>query len=69
MAKKKCEGVPCGWIKTSISELALFGFFYFLQLYFGVRGNLVNNTLVLWVLLNLTVVFCPLFRKCCGYKE
>jgi len=69
MVKKKCEGVSCGWIKTLISELALFGFFYYLQLYLGVRENLVNNTIVLWGLLNLTVILCPLFRKCCEYKK
>ena len=67
--KMKCVGVSCAWIHTVISELALFGFLYYTQLYFGATGDLIKNTIVLWVLLNLAVVLCPLFRKCCEYKK
>ena len=67
--KKKCEGLSCAWIHTAISELALFGFLYYTQLYLGASGDLIKNTIVLWVLLNLAVVLCPTFKKCCEYKK
>ena len=67
--KKKCEGLSCGYICTAISELSLFGFLYYIQLYLGATGDLIRNTVVLWWLLNLAIILCPLFRNCCEYKK
>lgn len=47
-----------------ISEVSFFAFLYYVQYLFGVLGNLFLNSLVLWVLVNLSITFCPVVRRC-----
>lgn len=60
MAKKKrCEGAY--WI---VSEVAFYFLLYYLQHLLKVDANLWLSSLILWVLLNLTILACPVARKC-----
>lgn len=52
------------WIYGIISELSLYGFLYYVQMLLKVDGNLWISAAVLWVLLNLAIVLCPVVRKC-----
>lgn len=60
MAKNSSEAPY--WI---VSEAALYAFFYYLQYILGADGNLWLNSIVLWVLINAAIIFCPVLRKCC----
>ncbi len=52
------------WI---ISEVSFFAFLYYAQYLLGVDGSLLFSTFILWALLNLTIVFCPVMKEC--YKK
>ncbi len=52
------------WIYGIISEVSLFAFLYYLQYLLKVSGNLWLSSAILWVLLNLSIVLCPVIRKC-----
>lgn len=59
---KNNEGIY--WIT---SEAALYFFLYYVQKLLGVSGNLWVSSLILGVLLNLSIVLCPIIRRC--YKH
>jgi hypothetical protein len=48
-----------------VSEASFFGFLYYVQYLLKVEGNLLASSLILWVLLNVAIVLCPVVRKCC----
>lgn len=48
----------------AISEIALYAFLYYVQFLLGVETNLWLSSLILWILLNLSIVFCPVIRRC-----
>ncbi len=52
------------WAFAVISEVAFFAFLYYVQQLLNVSGNLWISTAILWALLNLSIVFCPVVRKC-----
>ncbi len=52
------------WVLGIISELAFFGFLFYVQMFLKVDGNLWISSVILWVLLNISIVLCPVFRKC-----
>lgn len=52
------------WIYTVISELAFYAFLYYLQILLNVQANLWVSSLILWVLMNLSIVFCPVLDSC-----
>lgn len=60
MAAKKDEVKY--WV---IAEAALFAFIYYVQYLLKVEGNLWVSTLILGVLLNVSIIMCPVVRKCC----
>ncbi len=52
------------WLYGIISEVSLFAFLYYVQYLLNVDGNLWLSTLILWALLNIAIVLCPVVRKC-----
>ncbi len=52
------------WAYGFVSEAAFFGFLYYAQYLLGVEGNLWLSSLILWLLLNISIVLCPVVRKC-----
>lgn len=58
---KKKENETFHWI---VSEVALYFFLYYVQFLLNVEGNLWMSSLILTVLINLTIIFCPFLRKC-----
>jgi hypothetical protein len=52
------------WVYGLISEAALFTFLYYAQYLLKVQGNLWISSLILGVLLNISIVLCPVIRKC-----
>ena len=65
--KHVCSGVMCwqgkDWFLALISEVALYAFFWYLLTLLEVSGNLYVASLVLLVLVNVSVMACPIFRK------
>jgi len=65
MKKEVCY-TSCGaerlyWIG---SEAAFFGFLYYAQFLLGVQGNLWWSSFVLWLLMNISILACPVVRRC-----
>jgi hypothetical protein len=60
MAKEKSKILP--WI---IPEVAFFAFLYYAQYLLKVDANLWLSTLVLWILINIAIITCPVVKKCC----
>ena len=58
MAKAKKQG-----FHIVVSEAAFFAFLYYAQLLLKVEGNLWLSSLILWALLNLAIIFCPVLNK------
>jgi|GEM_PF-3274721 len=54
------SGQSLNWI---ISEAAFFAFLYYAQYLLGIQGNILISSLVLWGLINISIVFCPVLRK------
>jgi len=52
------------WGYGVISEVALFAFLYYVQYLLKVEANLWISSLILWVLLNIAIILCPVVRKC-----
>lgn len=52
------------WIYGLISEASLYFFLYYIQYLLRVTGNLWWSSVVLWILLNIAIVLCPVVRKC-----
>ncbi len=51
------------WLYTIISEVSFFAFLYYVQHLLRVGGDLWVSSLILWVLINLSIIFCPVLRK------
>ncbi len=47
-----------------VSEAAFYAFLFYIQVLLKVDGNLWVSSLVLWMLLNVSIIFCPVVRKC-----
>ena len=58
------KGKAKEWIYGIISEVSLFGFLYYVQYLLKVDANLWLSSVILWVLLNVAIVLCPVVRKC-----
>ncbi len=52
------------WIYGIISEISFFAFLYYVQSLLKVGGNLWVSSLILWALINLSLMFCPVMGKC-----
>ena len=52
------------WIYGAISEISFFGFLYYVQYLLEVEGSLWFSSLILWALLNIAIILCPVVRKC-----
>lgn len=52
------------WVYGTIAEVSLYVFLYYVQSLLKVDGNLWVSSAILWVLLNLSIVLCPVVRKC-----
>ncbi len=63
--KKTCSGCCSGkeGFLLLISEVALFGFLYYIQYLLKIQTNLWLSSIVLLVLLNISIWTCPVFRK------
>lgn len=51
------------WVYTIIAEVSFYAFLYYVQMLLKVDADLWVSSLVLWVLLNLSIVFCPVLNK------
>ena len=64
MAKKGMkEWSGADWFWVIVSEVAFFAFFWVLQIVFAAQGDILTGSLMLWVLINVTIFACPVFRK------
>lgn len=52
-------------IFTLVAEVAFFAFLYYVQDLLKIEGNLWISSLVMFVLLNVSILACPYFGKCC----
>ncbi len=52
------------WTYGIIAEVAFYAFLFYAQTLLRVEGNLWVSSIILWVLLNFTIVLCPVTRKC-----
>ncbi|NOZ80136.1 MAG: hypothetical protein GXP63_00565 [DPANN group archaeon] len=52
------------WVYGAVAELSFFGFLYYVQYLLKVDGNLWISSAILWILLNVAIVSCPVVRKC-----
>lgn len=52
------------WVYGIIAEASFFGFLYYVQYLLKVNGNLCISSAILWALLNVSIVLCPVVRKC-----
>jgi len=52
------------WVYGAVAEASFFGFLYYLQYLLKVDGNLWISSAVLWILLNMAIVLCPVVRRC-----
>ncbi|KTD66901.1 hypothetical protein Lste_3107 [Legionella steelei] len=52
------------WVLGIISELSFFAFLFYTQYLLKVDGNLWISSIILWLLLNISIVLCPVVRKC-----
>ena len=64
MAKKGIKSwSKADWFWAVISEAAFFVFLWVVQIVFAAPGDVLTGSLALWVLANLTLIACPVFRK------
>jgi hypothetical protein len=52
------------WFYGIVAEVAFFGFLYYTQYLLKVEGNLWISSLILWTLLNISIILCPVIRRC-----
>lgn len=52
------------WAYGILSEASFYAFLYYVQMLLNVEGDLWVSSLILWALMNLSIVFCPVVRKC-----
>ncbi len=53
------------WVYAVIAEVSFFAFLYYVQYLLKVDGSLWISSAILWALLNIAILFCPVVRKCC----
>lgn len=63
-AAPRASGKGKEWLYGIIAEGAFYAFLYYVQYLLGVRANLWVSSFVLFALLNISIAFCPLLRKC-----
>lgn len=51
------------WVLCVIAEVALFAFIYYLQFVFKIFYGTWLNALILWVLINGSIMFAPIVAK------
>ena len=47
-----------------IAEASFYGFIYYALYLLKIEGNLSLNALILFILMNISIMFCPVVRKC-----
>jgi hypothetical protein len=52
-----------------VSEAAFYGFIYYVLYLLKVEGNLWLSSLILLVLANIAIIWCPVLGKYCGGKK
>lgn len=52
------------WIYWVLSEAAFYGFFVYLLVLLQIKANAWLAGLLLWALINVSILACPLVRKC-----
>ncbi len=52
------------WIYWVVSEVAFYALLYYIQVLLNVGANLWISSLILWILANISIVACPVVRKC-----
>lgn len=52
------------WAYGIVAESSFFGFLYYAQYLLKVEGNLWLSSFILWSLMNLAIVLCPVVRRC-----
>lgn len=62
MARKKSKSNE--WAFWLISEIALVTFLFFVLDLLKVEANLWISSFILLALLNISIIFCPIVRKC-----
>jgi len=59
---KKCCGPE--WVNWLIAEIAFFAFLFYAQFLLGVEANLWLSSVILWALMNVSIMACPITHKC-----
>lgn len=52
------------WIYGIIAEASFYGFIYYASYLLKVEGNLFLSSLILLILINISIILCPIVRKC-----
>jgi len=52
------------WFYWVVPEVSFFAFLYYVQYLLNVEGNLWGSSLILWILLNISIISCPVIKKC-----
>ncbi len=55
-------------MKGLISEIAFFASLYYAQILLNVKGNLWITSLILWILINISIMHCPVLHNCNNKK-
>lgn len=55
------------WIYGIIAEASFYGFIYYASYLLKVEGNLFLSSLILFILMNIAIILCPVVRSC--YKK
>ncbi len=58
MAKKRSQ-----WWQWVLADAALYAFLYYVQYLLNVSANLWLSSLILGILLNVAIIFCPVLGK------
>ncbi len=52
------------WVYGAIAEIGFFATLYYILNILKVDGNLWTHSIVLWLLINISIIACPVVRKC-----
>ena len=64
VVKKSCQNCNGDWWMWIVAEVAFYALFYYGQYLLRIEANLWVSSLVLWALVNIAILFCPVVRKC-----
>jgi len=53
------------WLYGAIAEVAFYATLYYVQMLLQVSTTLWVSSLILWVLINVSIMFCPVLGKYC----